>query len=152
MFKYTGKHRCRNNTINCWLSWIGFLPSTSQKLYGFIKPNPGMTAIMRFQLMSSLLTSKARSGSDDISHSLPSIMITTTSSSCLSWFDFRSVPWYDLLYFFTTSVSVWINTGCFFNCSLPKYRLELGTWNFLDALASLGLKLSVSQSPFSNYQ
>ena len=40
MFKYTGKHRCRNNTINCWLSWIGFLPFTSQKLYVFIKPNP----------------------------------------------------------------------------------------------------------------
>ena len=53
-------------------------------------------------------------------HFLLSIMITTTSSPCLSWFDFRSVPWYDLLYFFTTSVSVWIYTGCFFNCSLPK--------------------------------
>ena len=135
MFKYTGKHRCRNNTINCWLSWIGFLPSTSQKLYGYIKPNPGMTAIMRFQLMSSLLTSKARSGSDDISHSLPSFMITTNSSSCLSWFDFRSVPWYDLLYFFTTSVSVWIYTqGVFFNCSLPKnckYR-PVGTFWHLE--------------------
>ena len=37
-----------------------------------IQSKPGMTATMRFQLMSSLLTSKARSGSDDISHSFPS--------------------------------------------------------------------------------
>ena len=86
-----------------------------------IQSKPGMTATMRFQLMSSLLTSKARSGSDDISHSLPSFTITTTSSSCLSWFDFRSVPWYDLLYFFTTSVSVWIYTGCF--STVPSLKI-----------------------------